>query len=60
MVSKVKNRDIIVNWELVPEGAELFPLVCEERPRKLSMSSSEIDRLRDLGEKKTRYYEKSG
>ena len=59
-VSKVKNRDIIVNWELVPEGAELFPLVREERPRKLSMSSSEIDRLRDLGEKKTRYYEESG
>lgn len=60
LVSKVKNRDIIVNWELVPEGAELFPLVREERPRKLSMSSSEIDRLRDLGEKKTRYYEESG
>lgn len=60
LVSKVKNRDIIVNWELVPEGAELFPLVREERPKKLSMSSSEIDRLRDLGEKKTRYYEESG
>lgn len=61
LCDKVNNRERLVNWELIPDGCELFKVVQENgSARRTSMSSTEVLRLKAIGEEKTRYYENSG
>ena len=58
---KEKGMNVIVNWELVPEGKRLFSIPKESKAtRKTKMSQAQIENLRKIGEEKEKVYEESG
>ena len=62
-IKKVKEKhdspEVLVNWELVPEGEQITFAREVETPRALSMKKQDVEALKEAGRRKEEFYTKT-